>query len=621
MVLSKKLCCFLLVAPLLWGQQQNDVSIPKDSIGSITTLDEVVVVDSRFPMKRSQSGRPIIKINRVEIESFQGEELSTLVRNYSGIDILGSRTYAGQNKTFSIRGGRNRQVLILVDGVRVSDPARIDNDFELTFLSLDDVESIEIQKGAASTLYGSAAATGIINIVTKTTSDTFALNLRSSLGTAVTQNESQIAPNVYQNALRVRSSIKDIGFKFNASHRYADGMSAVVGEETDPFMRYALGFQLHNDRASKWNWSLGYDRSYIRSDYDNVFPVTDAPFKYTKALDRVSLSQDYKYKTGTLSLLAGYQKTDRDFQSDFPYATASENMSLDLFNKWVIADKAYMILGVQLQSNYADYDGFKKTSQRDGYFNMVYKFSEAFRVNSGIRLNHHSTYDTHFTYSVNPSYNIALANDKSLKLLASLSTAFIAPSLYQLYDPYSGNDILRPEENRSLEAGFTYDTKGFRTALLFFNRKESPSLIYDLATFRYGNATETAIYRGVEMEFGITLSKNAKVDLNYTFTETQGGDLRYLPKHALNVGLQYQLNPQTALLTNLQFIGDRYALDNATVLDAYTLFDLRFRYRFKNPKWSTFLSVTNLFDASYVEIENFATQGRNFLTGFTYSID
>ena len=67
----------------------------------------------------------------------------------------------------AIRGSNNYQVLILVDGVRVSDPSRIDNDFDFNFLSLDQIDSIEILKGGASTLYGSAAAAAVINITTK----------------------------------------------------------------------------------------------------------------------------------------------------------------------------------------------------------------------------------------------------------------------------------------------------------------------------------------------------------------------------------------------------------------------------------------------------------------------
>ncbi|MDB9911130.1 TonB-dependent receptor plug domain-containing protein, partial [Flavobacteriaceae bacterium] len=89
-----------------------------------TVLEEVVVVDSRFEIKRSQSGKTIIKITEKELKNYQGRSLPELLQTYGGINLIGSRSPAGQNLTFSIRGGRNNQVLILVDGVRVSDPSR-----------------------------------------------------------------------------------------------------------------------------------------------------------------------------------------------------------------------------------------------------------------------------------------------------------------------------------------------------------------------------------------------------------------------------------------------------------------------------------------------------------------
>ena len=127
----------LFIACSCLFSQINDSN--KDSIQGIVDinkLDEVVVIDSRFPFKKSQSGKPIINIDSKTIEKFQGLGLSLLLKQFSGIEILGSQTYAGQNKTVSIRGGRNRQVLILIDGIRVSDPSRIDNDFNLNFLDL-----------------------------------------------------------------------------------------------------------------------------------------------------------------------------------------------------------------------------------------------------------------------------------------------------------------------------------------------------------------------------------------------------------------------------------------------------------------------------------------------------
>ena len=122
----------LFMSPFLWGQTNG---VDSDSL-NIQNLDEVVLIDSRFPLKRSQSGRIVEKIDTETLRKFQGMDLAEVLRSRAGIDILGSRSQLGQNLTTSIRGGRNDQVLILIDGVRVNDASRIGTDFDLNFLPL-----------------------------------------------------------------------------------------------------------------------------------------------------------------------------------------------------------------------------------------------------------------------------------------------------------------------------------------------------------------------------------------------------------------------------------------------------------------------------------------------------
>ena len=141
----------------------------KDSLDldqKINYLDEVVLLDARIPLKRSQSGKPVLRIDEKQIKRFNGRSLSELLSTQAGIEVVGNQLITGQNLRLAVRGSANNQVLILVDGVRVADPSRIGNDFDLNFLSLNQISAIEILKGGASTLYGSSAAAAVINITT-----------------------------------------------------------------------------------------------------------------------------------------------------------------------------------------------------------------------------------------------------------------------------------------------------------------------------------------------------------------------------------------------------------------------------------------------------------------------
>ncbi|MAI28068.1 MAG: TonB-dependent receptor, partial [Flavobacteriales bacterium] len=153
-------------------------------------LDEVIVSDTRTKKNIKKTGRNVIKINQKEIELKKEYSIAQILNQYAGIYISGAQLHPGQNLTYSIRGGNNRQVQIRIDDVVVFDPSLIESEFDLRMLSLENIESIEIIKGASSSLYGSGASTAVINLKTKDKKDDkLSLNFNSQWGTQNIQNE------------------------------------------------------------------------------------------------------------------------------------------------------------------------------------------------------------------------------------------------------------------------------------------------------------------------------------------------------------------------------------------------------------------------------------------------
>ena len=181
--------------------------------------------------------------------------------------------------------------------MRVSDPSRIDNDFDLNFLSLDQIESIEILKGAASSLYGSSAATGVVSIQTKKAAPGFNLNLQSSLGSDSDQ-DSKRGFNLFKNAIQLSQGGENVKAKAYFSNHYTNGMSAVVGPEVDPFSHTNFGASFNFKSQSKFNFNAGFDRSHIDSDYDNNFPIEDADFQLITTMDRFHFNPNFDYNNG-----------------------------------------------------------------------------------------------------------------------------------------------------------------------------------------------------------------------------------------------------------------------------------------------------------------------------------
>ena len=156
-----KACVLMIIGTSMWAQ--NGI---KDSI-KVQELEEVVVSDTRFPIRRENSGKTVIKIGPEELSRNQGKSLSEIINTKSGIEISGSRGRPGEILGTFIRGGRGKQVIVVIDGIRVSDPSSFSQEYDLRLLPTSGIESVEIIKGASSTLYGANAATAVINITAK----------------------------------------------------------------------------------------------------------------------------------------------------------------------------------------------------------------------------------------------------------------------------------------------------------------------------------------------------------------------------------------------------------------------------------------------------------------------
>ena len=593
-----------------------------DSIAVSTKyLGEVVVTDSRFALKRSQSGKTVIKIKQEEIQQFSALGLGIILSTHLGIDVIGKNLYSGHNpSTISIRGGRNRQVLILIDGIRVSDPSRIDNDFDINALSIEMIESIEIVKGAASALYGSSAATGVINITTKKAVDSFRLIAKKTLGTEQVSNQSLDRINAGNHMIQLSGTQKGIAINLAYSERYSNAMTAVVGEVPDPFNKVNINAGISGQLTSRLKWKLAWNRDDIEADYDNSFPIEQAEFKYFTLLDRFSLNTQYDYNGGSLNLNAGFQHNNREFQSSYPIVFESDNLNIDLFNKYIFNNNFYTIVGFQYQKATMKADYKPEVKQSDLYLNSVYLDPSGLNLNLGVRYNYHNAYKGHLIYSLNPSYSFDLNTNYQMKFLTSYSKAFIAPGLYQLYDPFYGNNDLLPENNVSFELGSEFRSNQTTLSAVFFNRKEEPTLIFGSASDgypygRYANSDKEISYSGVELAYDFQLFDSVKTRLNYIFTETTDGDLRGIPKHAINGVMDLPLSDQTHLNLVGQYSGERISNDSSTLLEAYSLFTVQLNHRLKKPNANIFLSVYNLFDTEYVIIPQYATRGRNILAG------
>lgn len=640
---TKVFCSILGIGMLSVGFAQTK----QDSV-KVEQLEEVVITDSKFQLKRENSGKVITKITSKDLEKLQGQSIAEIIGRTAGVEVNGVRSNAGQNLSYFIRGGRNRQVLVLIDGIQVTDASQIANDYDLRLLNADQVESIEILKGASSTLYGTGAATAVINIKLKEASKkAINLNITSTLGTNQASDENNYAIEDFRNSVSLNGSVGKFNYLASFGHQFTDGLSAIAeGTESDAFNSYngnlKLGYKFSN--AFKLSTYASFDN--YDADFDDSFGMADADNVSISKQYRLGVSPEFKYNKGSITINAAYSDVEREIVSSFPSQFNAQNIVVDAFNRYNFNDKFYTVVGVNFQDNkmesFAIPFGETDFSQSidpenaqftitDPYVNAVYVSDFGFNVNAGARLNNHSEYGSHLVYSLNPSY-VRETSFGYIKGLASYSTAFITPSLYQLFEPSYGNADLKPEENQTIEVGAEVSLKDKATfSLVYFTRNEDNFVDFvDTGgfVFQYQNIDESFTASGLEFVAQAKLTKGLNLNLNVTYTKVDEDLSLRIPEIKVNTRLDYQLCDATLMSLSYQYNDEREdSVYNSTTfmndivnLESYGLLDFYVSHKILNNKMTLFANVTNIFNEEYQELFGFATRGRGVNLGFRLNL-
>jgi vitamin B12 transporter len=614
----------------------------------VETLEEVVITDSKFYLNRENSGKVITKITSEELEKQQGKSVAEIINATAGIEINGANSQAGQNLNYYVRGGKNRQVLILIDGIAVSDPSQIANDYDLRLLNANQVESIEILKGASSTLYGSGAGTAVINIKLKEASKkAISANFKSTIGTNQSQEDTNYNLNNFQNNVSVNGTLNKLSYLASFGNQYTDGLSSLAnGTETDVYNAINGNLKLGYRFSEAFKMTVYGSWDKFKADFDDGFAGMDSNDLSTTKQQRYGFSPEYTYKKGSLSLNAAYNKVERDIESSYPALYNAESFTADLFNRYTFSKTLYTVLGVQVKQDHmesftipfggTDFEQgidpeIAKYTNVDPYANVVYVSAFGLQVNAGARLNNHSEYGNHVVYSLNPSYKKDF-NFGYLKGLASYGTAYITPSLYQLFDPLYGNKDLQPEENATFEVGAEIHFNDKATvSLVYFNRKEENFIDFvDLGSwvYQYQNVNENFTASGIEFVADYNITKALKLSANATYTKVDEDLSLRIPELKVNGLLGYQLCESTFMSVSYQFTDSRTDsfynnisyMNEEVNLKSYNLLDFYVSHNILNNKMTLFANVTNILNEDYQELYGYSTKGRNVNIGFSLTL-
>ena len=617
------------------------------------SLDQVVVTATRSPKRKAEIGKVVRVITSEQLERSQGRNLPEVLNNVAGI------TYSGANNAFSnnatslfLRGASAGNTLILIDGIPVNDAQSISNEYDLKSIAIDQIERVEILKGGNSTLYGSDAVAGVINVITKKPSKE-ALNANILLSAGSYQANKQ--------AIGLNGTLGNTGLAFNYSHTGSKEFSSATDAsgsgnfDKDGFDQHAVNLNVKErvtDRFSV-NGNIQLSNNIGMSDRGSF--VDDIDYTYNRTHFFGGLTGKYAFDQGSLALNLSSNTVASKFVNnpgDSPTSLKADNKGriwqADLFFNKPVASFIELNSGINYRKansdQYSAYNNFtpsiipsSESTELSSVFTSVFlKNLGGFHLELGGRLNHHSGYGNNFTYTVNPSYLIA----EHYKLFLNASSAFKAPTIYQLFSSY-GNPDLKPEITQTYDAGFDFD---FIPGKLNFNATIFQRLTKDDVIFFYTEPISPykSYYKngskqndkGVELELGVSPINKLNINAWYSYIEGEATDENgkiiesFLRRPHNSVGGSAAYGVNKALSFNLiyKYTGDRSDVfydsnfDRQVIdLKSYSVLDLYMEVR-PRKNIMIFGDFKNLLDQDYVEWVGYNTRGFNFNAGIKYTV-
>jgi vitamin B12 transporter len=593
-----------------------------------TNLEPVVVIASGFEQPLSKVLPSASVITRSDLDRTQAKTLVEALQGEAGFEF-GRNGGPGTTTSLFLRGADSKNIVVMIDGVR----SQTDNlgSLQLIDIPLSSVERIEILRGNAGALYGESAIGGVINIITKSGKGDPKANALVTYGSR----------NTSETAVGYSGEVNKTKFSINASRFDTDGfsakkatsqnnpdkdgytnesMSGKISHQIQPGTEIGLSTQIVRGKTAFDRTSTDNDVFQSGTNNFGIFGVTNLTSKLRSRLDIVN--SNFTYKDSSNGIPIRYYGVQEGKQNTYR-----------LSNFYELSDTQQISFG--LDKTQSEYDVFQfaniknNTNLRDvkGAFIGSLKKIGALDIQANLRrdeLNasyqaHRDSYggENYFkgkyaknTYLLGLGYQLTPV----YRLTATSSTGFRAPSPAE----FSGSANLRPETNKSNEAGILYSTQNTNLRLVYFDTQANDALYYNPNTFVYENMNVKN--KGFEVSgkkmFGSTSIKASFTKQNPINTDINLQQARRAKEFG-SVDLNHQLGKyQVGGL--LYWSGTRKDSDfSSTAMASYTVLNLYASYRI-DKEWVARLRVENAGDTNYELASGYNTPGRGAFVTLQY---
>ncbi|MDX1497167.1 MAG: TonB-dependent receptor [Salinisphaeraceae bacterium] len=599
-----------------------------------TSLGPIVVTATRTATPSDELAAAVTVIDREEIEASGKNRVAEILRSVPGLTLI-QQGGPGQVSSVFMRGTESNHVLVLIDGVEIADPSVFGGQVDFSNLLLENVERIEIVRGPQSTLYGSDAIGGVIQIFTRQ-SDGASYHLE--IGEFATVNT----------GASLRRSFGQHRFGLSANVLDTAGTSVANPErgnhdEKDAYRNTTLSLQWASQITEELELSFNTRFQDADAELDTFFnpfnPAEDFVAHdpdFTSETDQnfSRLQGEWNSPDSRWSQRVGYSRSSHDRRTENGPKGADSVPSEREFTAtkskfdWQHSHKLQrheLTFGAELEDDRARTAGFAESVRTTGiYVQDRVRFTPRFSSSFGLRYDKHDLFGEETTWKIAPLFKLTDAT----RLKASYGTGFKAPSLAELFDNSFGsaNPDLQPEESEGWDIGIEHDFGNSYVELIYFQNDIDNLISFDLSTFQNNNL-DRAETKGYEAIAGFSPVENLDLRISYTRTESEdvstGDPLLRRPEDEAALHINWQTTRSIRLGLAARYVGEREdffgfnsfpTTGGIGTLESYKVFDFNADYQL-NQSWRLTLRVDNLSDESFEEAAGYAAPGRAAYAG------
>jgi len=580
-------------------------------------LDEIVVTAARIEQPLNQTLSSTSIITRQDIQESQAIDVPALLKGLAGIEFYQSGGIGKQSSLF-MRGTNSNQVLILLDGVRIN--SATSGATAIDQIMLDHVERIEVVRGNVSSLYGSDAIGGVIQIFTRKNPGEMKFNAGAGAG----------ANNSHWASAGFGGQSGDTNYNLQISRYRPDGISAInpgivnaANPDNDGYDNSSVSANLRHAFNTDHALSFTTFNSEGRNQYDNAFGTATETNENTALLNKYSATSDNRLTENWQSKLQLSQGMDeyKGIKNGLQNSAIKTTHDQALWQNTVaLSTWGRLLLGAEnLNQNVVSSTAYTKTERKvnSAFAGFTGNYG-SHQMQLNLRQDSYSDFGEANTRLLGYGYAI----DNTLRFTASTSSAFKAPTFNDLFYPGFSNSNLNPERSTNSEAGIHYTTDSRSMDFVYFDNQINNLIVSSGGTMKNLNLARIT---GSELNYAEKF-ENANLKITLTRQNPRDSDTDQLllrrAQFFANLSLTQQINAWK-IGAEVQYSGERE--DNhitayptqRVVLPAYHLVNVVAHYKI-DKHLDASLRADNIQNQDYVLAHGYNTLGRTLFVGISY---